>query len=202
MRPFAVAVAFGVACLPFALEFAGRSAWTLAPSSTLGWVALVACAALSFASGGERALKPSVVLATWLPLFALAASADLRAGDERARVVEHALGALAVFAAWSFALDRSRRSPRGATFALVAWGIVALGAPLLVAALTWGAADEAASAGLWLGALSKASPLAWSYDLAARRLDSGWSAWPWAPVGAAALLHGAGSFFFAREARR
>jgi hypothetical protein len=201
VRPFVAASAFVVACLPFALEFAGRSAWTLAPSSLLCWTALVWCTALSFVGRAESAARPMVVVAALLPLLALAASADLRAGDERADVVVHAACVLGVFGAWCVALERAHRSDRGATLALAVWGVVVLGAPLLVAVLTWGAADEAASAGAWLAASSKASPLARSYDLAARRLASGWSGLPWAPIGVAALLFGAGAYC-EREARR
>lgn len=188
MRSLAIVGAFAASSVVFALGFAGAPAWSLAPCSAIGWVSLVWCAFLVFAGSGARAWNTAASVAALLPWIALGAGTDLRAGDAVPAVLAHALSALASFAAWSFAMERSARSARGARFARAAFGVVALGLPALAAAVTWGSADELARAPVWLVSAASASPLAWSWGLAAHALGAGWRALPFAPLGAAAGL--------------
>ncbi|MBI5435412.1 MAG: hypothetical protein HZA52_21435 [Planctomycetes bacterium] len=188
MRSLVLACAFAVSAASVLLELVGSPAWTLAPASHVGWVVLVWSAALTFAGFGERAWSALSSVAACLPVLALALGADLRSGDPWAEGSARALAALAVFAAWGVALERSARSELGARIGRTVWFVLALGVPALVAALEWGAADEAARAPVWLAFANEASPLAWSRELAARDLASGWRALPLAPLGAALLL--------------
>jgi hypothetical protein len=194
-RLAACAVAWAAGLVPLVLPselLVGRSRLALC---ALAWAAVLGAPAArpsgAAASPGAPgpALRAAASTAFALPPLSAALALDGAAGAAGAGPLDALplLGiGLVLIGLLALAAEVAARGD-GRAHAL-AWALCVAGAPLLRAALAWGADAEPPA---WLARLAAASPLAWFYAAAQRGAAAGpWAGAPssWLAVGVAALL--------------